>query len=312
MENGAGMLRCEQAIVERSGQVVVDRLSLAVAAGETLAIVGRTGAGKSSLLAAMATAIPLRGGDILVAERSVRREPDAARRRIGYVPPLPPTCPAVRAGEFLGLFAAAAGLTGREGRLAVDRGLATAGLAVRGDERLDRLPEGRQKLLLVARAVLHAPDVLLLDDPFSGLDPVERRSVERLVDDLRLAGRTVVAAIDDARVPECFTTVAVLHEARLRHHGPADPASLLSGRPWRCRLHCPRRAEAAAAIVAPLAERVEVVDAHLVDCVLVDAGTRLGDLVARLVHGGIAVSSAGLHPSWTEQLVEDCAIEDRV
>jgi ABC-type multidrug transport system ATPase subunit len=308
---GAGMLQCDQAIVERSGQVVVDRLSLAVAAGETLAVIGRTGAGKSSLLAAIATAIPLRGGDILAAGRSVRREPDAARRRIGYVPALPPTCPAVRAGEFLGLFAAAAGLTGREGRAAVERGLTTAGLTGRGDERLDRLPEGLQKLLLVARAVLHAPDVLLLDDPFSGLDPVERRSVERLVDDLRLAGRTVVAAIDDARVPECFTTVAVLHEARLRHHGPADPASLVAGRPWRCRIHCPRRAEAAAAVAAPLAERVEVVDAHVIDCLLVDAATRLGDVVARLVRDGISVNSASLHPSWTEQLVDDRSVADR-
>lgn len=305
------MLRCDQAIAERSGQVVVDRLSLAVAAGETLAVIGRTGAGKSSLLAAIATVIPLRGGDILVAERSVRREPDATRRRIGYVPPLPPTCPGVRAGEFLGLFAAAAGLTGREGRAAVERGLATAGLAGRGDERLDRLPEGLQKLLLISRAVLHAPDLLLLDDPFGGLDPLERRSVERLVDDLRVGGRTVVAAIDDARVPDCFTTVAVLQEARLRHHGPADPAALMSGRPWRCRIHCPRRAEAAAAIAAPLTERVEVVDAHLVDCLIVDAVARLGDIVAKLVRGGIAVSSAGLHPSWTEQLVEDHPVEDR-
>lgn len=299
------MILCDQAIVERSGQVVVDRLSLTVAPGEALAVIGRTGAGKSSLLAAIATAIPLHAGDILVGGRSVRGAPDAVRRRIGYVPPLPPTCPAVRAGEFLAIFAAAAGLTGREGRTAVDRGLETAGLAGRGDERLDRLPEGRCKLLLIARAVLHAPDVLVLDDPFGGLDPVERRSVERLVDDLRLGGRTVIAAIDDARVPECFTTLAVLHEARLRHHGPADATAIVAGRPWRCRIHCPRRAEAAAAIVAPLAERVDVVDGHAIDCLLEDAAARLGEVVARLVREGITVTAAGLHPSWTEQLVDD-------
>ena len=305
MNSGAGMILCDQAIVERSGQVVVDRLSLAVSSGEALAVIGRTGAGKSSLLAAIATAIPLHGGDILVGGRSVRGDPDAVRRRIGYVPPLPPTCPAVRAGEFLGLFAAAAGLTGREGRTAVERGLATAGLEGRGDERLDRLPEGRRKLLLIARAVLHAPDVLVLDDPCGGLDPAERQAVERLVDDLRLGGRTVVAAIDDARVPECFTTLAVLHEARLRHHGPAAPTAIVAGRHWRCRIHCPWQAEAAALAARPLAERVDLVDAHAIDCLLPDAAASIGDILARLVREGVTVTSAGLHPSWTEQLLEE-------
>jgi ABC-2 type transport system ATP-binding protein len=301
------MIHCDRVIVERSGQVVVDRLHLSVQTGESLAVIGRAGAGKSSLLAALATGIPVHGGDASVGGRSVRREAEAVRRIVGYAPAWLTAPPGVRAGEFLGLFAAAAGLSAGRAHAAVAQGLATAGLAGRGDERLDRLPAGRWKLLLLSRALLHGPQVLLFDDPFAGLDPVERRSVERMIDDVRLAGRTVVAAIDDARVPDCFTTLAVLHEGRLLQHGPADPAAIAPGRTWRLRIHCRGTAEEAATAAARLIDRVDPLDAHAIDCWLPPAGPTAADVVAALVRAGIAVTAAGFHPSWTEQLLDDDA-----
>ncbi|MFM9010670.1 MAG: ATP-binding cassette domain-containing protein, partial [Planctomycetota bacterium] len=104
------MIRCERATVERAGRVVVESLTLAVAAGEALAVVGRSGAGKSSLLAAVATALPLHAGEILVDGRSVVRAAEDVRRRIGYVPDRLPAWPGLRAEEFLEVCAAAAGL----------------------------------------------------------------------------------------------------------------------------------------------------------------------------------------------------------
>ena len=299
------MIHCGLAIIARSGQIVVDRVSLAVAPGESLAVIGRSGAGKSSLLAALATAIPLHGGDITVAGASVRRDPDTVRRRVGYVPPLPPVSPGMRAAEFLGLFAAAAGMGGGAGRSAVERGLALAGLHARGDERLDRLPEGQWKLLLTARALLHAPDVLVLDDPFGNLDPLQRQAVERLIDDARLAGRTVVAAVDDSRVPDCFTHLAVLHEGRLRRYGVAEPAAVAPGRTWRHRIYCPGNAAAAAVVAGRAADRVDVFDSHAIDCLVTAAGAPITEIVSSLVREGIAVTAVGFHPSWTEQLLED-------
>jgi len=299
------MILCDRVIVERSGQMVVDRLSLEVAPGETLAVIGRTAAGKSSLLAAIATAIPVHGGDITVAGRSVRRSPDAVRQVVGYAPPLLPPPPGLTAAEFLTLFASAAGLAGAEQRAAVERGLAAAGLATQGAARLDRLPEGSWKLLLLGRALLHGPAVLVLDDPFGGLDPVQHRWLERLIEDLRLSGRTVVAAIDDARIADCFTSLAVLHEGRLRAHGPADPATIAPGRSWRHRVVCHGMAERAAAVARRLVADVDLVDAHVFDCTLPSAGSAVARLVDRLVAEGVEVTAVGVHPSWTEQLVDD-------
>jgi len=306
--------------VERSGQMVIDRLSLAVAPGDTLAIIGRAGAGKSSLVEALATAIPIRGGDIAIADHSVRRDPDAVRSRLGYVPSQLAAWPGVRADELLALFGSSAGLTGQGLQAAVNRALDLADLKGRGGTPIDALPAGQAKLLLIGRALVHAPDVLVLDDPFCSLDPRQRQSVERLIGDLQLGGRTVVATIDDARVPDCFSHLAVLAEGRLLQEGPATFAAFAAGRAWRYRLHCPGHAEAAAALIGRLdgqfvgwrADRVEALDATIVDCVLEltqDATTgsasgTFSEIVATLLRAGIAVEAAGLHPHWTEQLVE--------
>jgi len=302
------MIRCDRVIVECSGHMVLDRLSLEIGAGETRAVIGRSGAGKTSLLAAIATAIPVRGGDIVIDGHSVRRNPDAVRARVGYVPAHLTAWPAVRADEFLALFARSAGLGGRSLAAAVDRALDLAGLSGRGDASIDGLSDGQAKLLLIGRALLHAPDVLILDDPFGNLDPCQRQSIERLIGDMQIGGRTVVAGIDDARVPDCFTHLTVLSSGRLVQQGPATFTAFSRGRAWRYRLLCNGQAEAAAGVVGRLADHAEVVDANSLDCTLVcgqDASRPpIAAIIEALVRAGIAVEEAGLHPHWTAQLLD--------
>ena len=302
------MIRCDRVIVERSGQMVIDRLSLEIGAGETRAIIGRAGAGKSTLLAAIATAIPVRGGDIVFDGSSIRRDPDAVRARVGYVPSHLTGWPAVRADEFLALFARSAGLGGQGLAEAVDRALDLAGLSGRGDTSIDGLPDGQAKLLLIGRALLHAPDVLILDDPFGNLDPRQRQAIERLIGDMQIGGRTVIAAIDDARVPDCFTHLAVLSEGRLMEQGPATFTAFSRGRAWRYRLHCHGRAEAAASVAGRLADHAEACDANCLDCTLAcgqdSSRPSIAGIIEALVRAGIAVDEAGLHPHWTAQLLD--------
>ena len=298
------MIQFDRASVERGGQIVVESVSCAWAAGRAVALVGRGGAGKSSLLAATATVLPLHAGDILVEGHSARREPDAVRRAIGYVPATMPDWPGLGAGEFLELFAAASGLRGDALRAAVDRGLALAGLAGRGGAALDTLPAATAKLLLVARALVHDPRVLLFDDPCAGLDPAGRAQVERLIGDAHLMGRTVLAAIDNADVPECFTDIAVLREGRLVAAGANDRRDFEAGRQWACRLGCPGGAAAAARVLAPLVEDVHATDDHTVTCRHDPRRGTLADLVAALVRAGVPVERAGFDPPWPAQLLD--------
>lgn len=297
------MIRCERATVERSGRVVVESLSLVVGHGQAAAVIGRTGAGKSSLLAAAATSLPLHAGEILVDGRSVRNAAAAVRRTIGYVPDRMPAWPGLRAGEFLEAFAAAAGLRGERLSAAVRQGLDRAGLATGGRTPLDALAAGHRKRLLVARALVHEPDVLLLDDPLGGLDPHERIEMVRLIGDAHLMGRTVLAAIDDADVPACFTHLVVLAEGRLVASGPATPDGLAAGRSWRCAMVCRGAAEAAARAVAGLVGESRCEDGDRLTFAIDLRRTSLGAVVAAVVQAGIAVESAGFDPPWPAQLI---------
>lgn len=295
------MIRCERATVERGGLVVCESVSLAVAPGHATALVGMAGAGKTSLLAAVAAALPLHAGDILVDGRSVRREPRAVRRLVGHVPARMPAWPGVRADEFLELCADAAGLGGAAIDAAVARALDAARLAGCGHRHVDALAAGDAKRLLLAAALVHDPPVLVLDDPFAGLDPAGRRDVERLVADSHLVGRTVLAALDDADVPRCFTHVAVLAEGRLVASGPSSPAAF-PGRTWTHRITCPGRAAEAVRVIGPLVVEAAADDEDTVACRHDPARGPFAAIVAAAVKAGIPIEAATFEPPWPAQL----------
>jgi ABC-type multidrug transport system ATPase subunit len=238
-----------------------------------------------------------------VAGRSVRREPEIVRRSLGYVPDRMPGWPGLRAGEFLEVFGSAAGLRRERLAAAVGRGLALAGLPAGDRTPLDALATGQQKRLLLARALLHEPDVLLLDDPFGGLDPLERLEMERFIGDALLMGRTVLAAIDDADVPACFTHLFVLAEGSLVASGPATPAAFSSGRAWRCGAVCRGAAERAVTALAAAGLDAAATDPDAVSFVLERGGSSVGSAVAVLAAAGIDVEQAGFSPPWPAQLI---------
>ena len=151
---------------------------------------------------------------------------------------------------------------------------------------------------------MHDPQVILLDDPFGGLDPLERRELEQLLADAHLMGRTVLAAVDDGDVPPCFTHLAVMREGRILAEGPADPAAFGAGRRFRYRLTCRGRAEDAARGIRGLAADATAVDLDQVEAVIDPATVPPSRLLAAIVAVGVPVEAAGFHPSWTAQLLD--------
>lgn len=293
----------DQATIQRGQRTVIAELMLAVPPGQALAVIGPTGSGKSSLLACLATAVPLHAGDIRLDGHSVRTEAAAVRMRIGYVPAGITAWPHARADEFLELFALEAGLRGKPLRQAVGKGLAMAGIDDPGTP-VDRLPAGQAQRLLVARGLLHDPPVLLLDAPFTGLDPRERRDLEQLITDMHLGGRIVVAAIDDASLPACFTHLAALGTGRLAAHGPAVASVFERNRVWTRRITCPASATQAANVLRRLGVDATPIDDDTLDSRHDPRRMPFGDLLSALVNAGIDIESAGFQPPWPAQLID--------
>ena len=295
------MIHIERAVIRAGDVAAVAGVTLDAAAGESWAIIGAGGCGKGALVAAIAGAVPLSGGDIVVAGISHRRQPAAAYQMCGYAPAGLESWPAIRAAEFLDLFGMAAGLAPDQLALARSRALEVAGL--HGPERLDTISEGASKRLLLGRAVLHDPAVVALDDPFRGLDPAERSLCERLIEAAMMADRTVVAAIDDGVVPSCFSHVALMDSGRIVAHGPAHPATFDPTRTWWWRVTVRNNAAGARECLADRVPVAHLIDEQTVDCRIAPALSPPATLLTALIRAGIAVESAGFYPFWSVQLI---------
>ncbi|MBX3131124.1 MAG: ABC transporter ATP-binding protein [Polyangiaceae bacterium] len=218
-------------VTQRYGAArALDGLSLAVRRGETLGLLGPNGAGKTTLMHLMAGVLAPTGGTVLLDGRGSPSSP-ATRRRIGIAPQDLALYTELTAEENLRFFARLYGLRGRALSLAVERALALAELTARRHHRVHTFSGGMQRRLNLACAVVHGPDLVLLDEPTVGVDPQSRGHVFDSLERLKALGHTLVysthymeeaerlcdriAVIDHGRLLACGT----LHELVRRHGG---------------------------------------------------------------------------------------------
>ncbi len=181
-----------------------DRLALAgisftLGAGQTLAVLGPNGAGKTTLLRVLATLLRPHAGSVLVAGARLPGEADAARRRIGYLGHEPLLYRHLSARENLRFYARLYGVAPRR----VEELLDAVGMGRRAAAAVRALSRGMVQRLAAARAVLHDPQLLLLDEPRTALDPAAAERLEPLIG--RASGRARVLATHDVEggLAEC-------------------------------------------------------------------------------------------------------------
>ena len=189
-------------LVKRFGdRRVVDGVDIAVPRGAIYGVLGPNGAGKTTTLRMLLGIIePDEGRRTLLDHVRPREVSD----RVGYLPEERGLYPAMKAREAIAFMGALRGLDWREGRRRADRLLAAAGLGHATHEKIRKLSKGMAQLVQLLGSVVHQPDLLVLDEPFSGLDPVNQERLEKLILAERDRGATIL-----------FSTHIMSHAERL-------------------------------------------------------------------------------------------------
>jgi len=170
----------------------LDGLDLEVNRGDVFGFIGRNGAGKTTTLRILATLLQPTAGEASVAGHDIRRDAVAVRRAIGYMPDSFGVYEDMVVADYLSFFAAAYGIRGAPAKQVVTDVLELVDLSSRRDVLVKTLSRGMQQRLGLARTLVHDPDVLLLDEPASGLDPGARIEVRELVRELARMGKTIL------------------------------------------------------------------------------------------------------------------------
>jgi ABC-2 type transport system ATP-binding protein len=170
----------------------VDKLYLEVKRGELFGLLGPNGAGKSTTVGMLTTRIQPTGGVATIAGIDVGRYPVAVKERIGVVTQHNTLDRQLTIRENLEFRGRYTGMSVRRARARADELLEIFGLGNRGGERVDRLSGGLAQRVLIARALVHNPDVLFLDEPTSGLDPQTRISLWDILRSMHEEGQTIL------------------------------------------------------------------------------------------------------------------------
>lgn len=171
---------------------VLRNVSLAVAQGEFVAILGPNGAGKTTLLRVLATLVRPDGGKLSIGGADVLQHPQQARGQIGMVSHQPLVYPDLTAFENLTFYARMYGVGRKDEQALVTGVLERVDLLRRAQEPVRTFSRGMLQRLAIGRAILHDPALLLLDEPYTGLDQASANRLNALLRELAVAGRAVV------------------------------------------------------------------------------------------------------------------------
>lgn len=202
-------------VVERGGRMVLDNLTLAVAAGEIYALLGGNGAGKSTTLAALLGFLKPSSGGISIAGTDPAMTADAARRKIAYLPENAALYEHLTARENMDYFLALAGED--HGTAACEAAFTAVGLQDDArNRRLSGFSKGMRQKVAIALAVVRQVPVLLLDEPTSGLDPRATADFNALIGRLKDRGTAILMVTHDLLgAADCADRIGFLDHGRI-------------------------------------------------------------------------------------------------
>jgi len=168
-------------------------ISLTINKGEIVGFLGQNGAGKTTLMRILTGYLPATSGRVLIHGNDVAKNPLTVKSHIGYLPEVPPLYPQMTVWEFLVFAARLKGLSGKVLKSSLEKAMEECQLKEAGRKLIAHLSLGFRQRVGLAQAIIHDPQVLILDEPTKGLDPIQVRQVRTLIAGLKET-RTVIVS----------------------------------------------------------------------------------------------------------------------
>ena len=220
-----------QHLTKRYGAfTAVDDVSFKVERGEILGFLGPNGAGKTTTMRVLTGYIPATAGNALVAGQDVFEKPLEAKRRTGYLPETPPLYPDMTVGEYLTFVAKIKGVPPKERKARIEQVMRKTYVGDMVNRACGKLSKGYRQRVGLAQALIHNPDVLILDEPTAGLDPKQIIETRRLVKELAGDHTIVLSTHILPEVAQTCQRVVIINKGKVvAVDTPANLTARLSG-----------------------------------------------------------------------------------
>jgi ABC-2 type transport system ATP-binding protein len=274
-------------------RTALDHVSFEVPEGEIFGFVGPNGAGKTTTLRILAALLEPTSGHASIGGVDVAKQPDLVHSRLGYMPDFFGVYDQLTVSEYLDFYAACYRQPKERRTKVVAQLLELIGLSDRRDQMVDTLSRGLKQRLCLARALVHDPAVLLLDEPASGLDPRARVDMREILKELRRMGKTIIISSHILpELTELCTMIGIIDHGRMQVTGSVQEVvqHLSAGR--RLRITVVGDKEAAVGILKPLAavRNIEIANGAIEASYEGDESTA-AEILQALTAGGIKVSA---------------------
>jgi ABC-2 type transport system ATP-binding protein len=214
MNNGL-MIEVSHLTKRYAGRTAVSDISFTVGRGQIVGLLGENGAGKSTTMRVLSCFMPATSGTVRVAGFDVFTQADDVRRRIGYMPENNPLHPDMRVREYLKFRARLKGLSFKRSRERVDVVTEQCGLTDVSKKIIGHLSKGYKQRVGLADALVHEPELIILDEPTIGLDPYQMRSVRQLIKDLSRNHTVLISTHILPEVEMTCTHVVILQGGKM-------------------------------------------------------------------------------------------------
>jgi len=209
-------------LTKRYGNLIAaNEIDLKLEKGDVFGFIGPNGSGKTTTMRMLATLLNPDYGEAYVCGKSIYTDPQEIRRLVGYMPDFFGVYDDMTVMEYLEFFASAYRINGSKRRKVCEEKLELVDMSFKRDAMVNQLSRGQTQRIGLARTLLHEPEVLLLDEPASGLDPRARIEVREILKELSGMGKTIL--ISSHILPELAdlcNTVGIIEQGELLYSGP--------------------------------------------------------------------------------------------